>query len=520
MPAGRAGRASAPPMKLQTIRHQPTVEKAVSLAMRALPFAGLALIAAYVAAQQAVSPQRRVVKTSVMLILMALMLRFDMVYSVYLFTALFPYPSGISIGSTNKILMTIIPLIWFIRASSTKSPLFRRTRLDGAFGLFLFAHVLSFVNVETDKELVESLKVMWRTVTTILYFYMIVNFVDSERKLLVLTKVLCATVALAMSTALIELVAPGAVVIPGWLSLERFSGQGRLSFRVEGMRAQGVLQSHALISDFGTQVLFLMLYHTVKSKNPLEKTIWGALSLLTIAAILSTANRGAFLGLAVGAVSFLVLFRKRIPITRLIVGASAVIGILAVTEIVLTRYTVAVSVFDRLAQTQMYGVVPENRTMTWAPALNKGLEHPFIGGGLYYDIEQFGLERLLWPHNGFIFYFCTIGLLGLLSFLFVLWRAFQYSNAYRLPAAEGTAVGDICRLLQIQLVMFFVENQRGDFQRDDIYPYMVWLMFGMIAAVALIIEGYMKNEGDQRTGGGVESADGVPGQGPPRVAPN
>ena len=518
--AGRAGRASAPPMKLQSIRNHPTVKNAVRLAMRVFPFAGLALIAAYVAAQQAVSPQRRVVKTSVMLILMALMLRFDMVYSVYLFTALFPYPSGISIGSTNKILMTIIPLIWFIRASSTRSPLFRRTRLDAAFALFLFAHVLSFVNVETDNELVESLKVMWRTMTTILYFYMIVNFVDSERKLLVLTKVLCATVALAVSTALIELVAPGAVVIPGWLSLERLSGQGRLSFRVEGMRAEGVLHSHSLISDFGTQCLFLMLYHTVKSRNPLEKTIWGALSLLTIGAIFSTANRGAFLGFAVGTVWFLVLFRKRIPITRLIVGTSVVIGILALTEIVLTRYTVAVSVFDRLAQTQMYGVVPENRTMTWAPALNEGMKHPFVGGGLYYDIERFGLERLLWPHNAFIFYFCTIGLFGLLSFFFVLWRVFQYSKAHRLPAAEGTAVGDICRLLQVQFVMFFVENQRGDFQRDDMYPYMVWLMFGMIAAAASIIEGYMKNEGDERAGGGAEPVGGVPGQGLPRAAPS
>ena len=105
----------------------------LDFSLRVIPIGALVAIGAFVAAQQAVSPHRRTVKLSVLLGLLALMFRFDMVWSVYLFTLLFPFPSGISIGSTNSVLMTIIPMIWAIRSYSTNTKFFlRKTRVDFA----------------------------------------------------------------------------------------------------------------------------------------------------------------------------------------------------------------------------------------------------------------------------------------------------------------------------------------------------------------------------------------------------
>jgi len=127
------------------------------LVLKVVPTAVLVSVAAIIAAQQAIDPSRRVIKLSVLMGLMALMLRFDMAYSVYLFTIVFPFPSSVSIGSTNSILMTIIPLIWAVRSSSTKTRfIIHRTKVDFAIGLFLLVSVLSLINVENTLELKRS----------------------------------------------------------------------------------------------------------------------------------------------------------------------------------------------------------------------------------------------------------------------------------------------------------------------------------------------------------------------------
>ena len=125
-------------IKPGAIGNHPSIRRLTNWLMKVVPIAGLITIAAYMTAQQAVSPHRRAVKLGVFGLLLVLMMRFDMAYSVYLFTILFPFPSAISIGSTNSILMTVIPLIWAIRASSTNTKFFlRKTHLDFPIVLFL-----------------------------------------------------------------------------------------------------------------------------------------------------------------------------------------------------------------------------------------------------------------------------------------------------------------------------------------------------------------------------------------------
>ena len=152
-------------------------------ALKTSPIAGLIAVASYFAAKQAITPHRRVIKIAVLLWLLVLMLRFDMVYSIYLFVLLYPFPSGIALGSTNAILMTIIPVVWLVRASSTKERLLTKTPVDAAIILFIGAFIISFFNVDTQQLVVKGLKVMWIQVTAIVFFYLTIRFVDTEEKL-------------------------------------------------------------------------------------------------------------------------------------------------------------------------------------------------------------------------------------------------------------------------------------------------------------------------------------------------
>jgi hypothetical protein len=352
--------------------------------------------------------------------------------------------------------------------------------------LLLLAYVLSFYSIQESYQVVESVKVVWRQLAALAYFYMIVMFVNDERKLLRILKVFSAMVGFVMLTAVWELMFPGRQIIPGWIGVSQIHGQGTLQFRLEGIRVGGAVQSHSMLSDLATAALPILGYLSYRVRNPLEKTLWILMTALTLVAMLSSGNRGAFVAFTVGVLWLLFLLRRQIPPTRMVILILAGVAAIAASEMLLERYSVATSVVDRLLNSEFEGVVPENRTMTWRPALEKGLESPIIGHGPYYETGR-GLEARFWPHNAYIYYFYTIGLIGLGAFLWILFRTLQLTRVHRAPGVDGTDLGTIMKLLQVWLISSSIAQLRTDHQRDDIYMFIIWLMIGLVAATHRII---------------------------------
>ncbi len=461
------------------------VDRGVDLAMRIIPPAVLIFAGAYFTAQQAVRPSHRAIKALVLMALMVLMFRFDMVYSVYLFALLFVFPSGISIGSSNSVIMTIIPMIWAVRATSGKIPLTRRSPLDAAIGVFLLAHVVSLINVSDGGTLARSVGIIWRQLTACAFFYTIYLFVTDEARLFRLGKVMSVACFLVMITAVLELFFPGATIIPGWIGLTRSLGEGMLSHRVQGLRVGGAFESHGMLSDFGTQLLLFMVFFFLRARNPAEKAFWLVASSTTVLAILATANRGAAAGLVLGITLVLIYFRRSIGAARMVLLIAFGVSGLVTLDTVLSERTIAVSVLDRFTNTKFEGIVPENRTMTWKPALIGAMESPYIGHGPYYD-TGIGLTKVYWPHNGYIYYFYTLGLFGLAAFVWIMWRVYRQSRLWRHPQVRGTPLGNFMALAQIWFFVLAFEQLRTDHQRDDIYPYIVWMCFGVITTASAI----------------------------------
>jgi hypothetical protein len=457
------------------------VSRVVDAAMRTVPVAALVAVAAFFAAQQAVAPHHRAIKGLVILGLMALMFRFDMVYSVYLFGLLFVFPSGISIGSSNTVLMTIIPMIWAVRATSARAPILRRTPLDFAIGAFLLAHVVSLFNVTSPVILTQSIGVLWRTLSACAFFYCIYMFVNDEERLFRFTKVVCVACTLVMLTAVTELFFPGREIIPGWIGLTKQLGEGELHYRVEGLRVGGSFESHGMLADFGTQLILFMVYFALLARNPMEKVLWLGSVATTFIAVMATANRGATSGLILAFLLALVFFRRRMGVARIaLIAIGAAVSLVAV-DTLLSEKTIAVSVLERFGNTKFEGLVPENRTMTWGPTLDEALEKPFFGHGPFFDTGV-GLTKRMWPHNGYLFYFFTLGLFGLLTFVWVVAKVFRESKIWRAPGIRDTRLGTFLTIAQIWLFVLL----RTDHQRDDIYPYIVWMCFGVIVTGAAI----------------------------------
>jgi hypothetical protein len=486
------------PTQTQSTSHSTPVTRVVDLLMRVVPIGALVAVAAFMAAQQAVSPHHRAIKALVVVGLMALMFRFDMVYSVYLFAVLFAFPTGISIGSSNNVLMTIIPMIWAVRATSARAPILRRSPVDLPIAVFLLAHVVALFNVSEPTILMHSVMVLWRQFSACALFYCIWMFVHEEQRLFRLVKIVSVTCIFVMITAVIELFFPGREIIPGWIGLASKLGEGSLSYRIEGLRVGGSFESHGMLADFGTQMILFMVFFGVLARNPMEKVFWILGVVTTILAILATANRGATAGLALGTVLALIYFRRSLGMVRISLIVIAACTGLVVMDAVLAEHTIAVSVMERFRDTTFEGMVPENRVMTWGPTLVEGLKKPFFGHGPFYD-TGLGLTKRFWPHNGYLFYFYTLGLFGLTTFLWLIARVYRQSRIWRAPRVRYTRLGAFLGIAQIWLMVFLWEQLRTDHQRDDIYPYIMWMCFGVVVTGASIARRKLNGNGQSRT---------------------
>jgi O-antigen ligase len=285
----------------------------------------------------------------------------------------------------------------------------------------------------------------------------------------------------------VQLVAPNATIIPGWIGMtHKLSAGGEYSARVTKMRISGALHNDANLADFGAQVMCLMAFFAWRAKNPAEKTFWFGATMMTVVAVLSTGNRGGFVGMAIAVAYGLFLFRRELGFTRIVMIVAAGFALMLGANFYLTNYTYATSPIDRLLHTQMVGMVPETRTMTWWPSIQKSMQHPFVGTGPFFDIGA-GITFQYWPHNAYLYYLQTIGLVGLGAFLWIMVRVWKMSLAYRRVGKWREPVHDLLALLHVSLVVFAIQQLRSDHQNSDIYPYHLWFLFGAIAVASRLV---------------------------------
>jgi O-antigen ligase len=468
-------------------RLEDSMSRLLGWAMRFTPVALMVVVVSYFTAKQIATPHHRMIKMVVLGGMLVFMFRFDIVYSVWAFTILFPFPSGITIGSTNSIMVTLITLTWAIRATSTGQRVTSPTRYDWAIVLLLLAYVMSFYNCETETQVVRGLNVFWKQISAVLYFYLILRFVDDEKRLISFTKVVGVMLSLVVLTGVIELFAPGSTLIPGWFSLPKLHHETSITYRIHGLRLGGAVGAGNLLSDMCSLSVFILVYHAIHSRNPLERFMWAMASLASIAVLLGTANRGAFLSLALALFYTVFWFRHRVSFAKMVMIVAFVVAVFVGTQLFLDRFTYAASLTDRIIHTKMQGLTPDTRVGVWKPAFMKSLEHPLIGHGPYYD-TGWGLTFQYWPHNAYIYYFYTIGLVGVVAFLWVSGLLVKRSLVFRRPGMLGTPLGDLGAIFHILLVMLLFGQLRTDHQRDDVNMYLVWLIFALVATTANVID--------------------------------
>ena len=241
-----------------------------------------------------------------------------------------------------------------------------------------------------------------------------------------------------------------------------------------------------MLADFGTQLILFMVYFAILAKNPMEKIFWFGSVATTIIAILATANRGATSGLILAFILALVFFRRRLGGARIaVIVIGAAVG-LVVLDTVLSEKTLAVSVIGSIYQHQ----VPK----AWCRRIVCGHVGPDDARGFGKAVlraravlrHRLGIDQAHVAAQRLPVLLLYSRIVRVLTFLWVIARVYRESRMWRARGVRDTRLGTFMAIAQIWLFVLLLEQMRTDHQRDDIYPYIVWMCFGVIVAGAAI----------------------------------
>ena len=413
----------------------------------------------------------RWVKALVGLVFVAALIRLPLHAVVSLFLIAFPFPTFIFLGNSNVIFVLFMLVMWAIRVRLGHEPKPPGTYLDWACWIYIGVHLLSFANVDTDSNLRNGgYQIQFLSAAVGLYF-LVSNLLRTERHLRIAMQALAVTSLLVSITGVMEYFFPTLVLIPDW-----FIAPGPFGKRfAEGGRVGGVFRFHGLLADFCAMMFVLQAYLMIRSRSLLARGYYFALMVTGVFILFITANRGGFVIWVVGLLYLLWIGRGALTARRVVVALPLLLLAGVLIELASAHYGRVI--------TQLERGVPENRVEIWAAVLREIPNHLWIGHGPFYDLRGGMVSGRFWPHNAYLMYLWTTGVVGLSVFLWILFKSIWKSRPGsglklgQVPFARGAMA-----VAHIQIVQFALAQIRDEHQRGNVYVFLMWILFGLAAA--------------------------------------
>jgi hypothetical protein len=436
------------------------------------------------AGTQIAKPNKRVIEAVLGFAVIFIFWNFSSFAALSFVILLYPFPVGMSFGNSNLVLTILIFIIYLIRVSSGMAKIRSEKMLNVPIILLVSSYILSYINYEyTPFSFTMAYIHTINFFAAIIYFYLIVNFVNTEERLKKVVRLMTWTALLAITFTLFEVYKPGGTIIPGWLYTIH-----KTSIAPKDVRMGGPFLDFELFAEFCALNVPILLFMLLRARRHVEKYFYAIILLADIFMLFTTMTRGAFISLSIGLFYLAILSRRDLNFVR----ASVILIILVVLvfglEGIVAKYTVSGSLFNRLAKTTFaYGIIPDTRSRAWFMAWDRAMEHPILGHGPGWDFTS-GLERETFPHSCYLYILNITGFFGLIAFLFLLYRLIRAT----LPGIKSSLLSSpfpeaLMKVLHVCLVMFIIDQIKIEYLRNLVYVFFTWLFFGVIMATWNVI---------------------------------
>ncbi|MBD3163042.1 MAG: hypothetical protein GF346_11515 [Candidatus Eisenbacteria bacterium] len=427
----------------------------------------------------------RYVKALIGGIFFLFLIRLPLFAVVGLFLVIFAFPTYIYLGNTNVIFVLFMLVAWGVRVRLEKEPIPPKTFLDYAAWCYLAVHVLSLVNVESSENAIKGIQQIQFLGAAVALYFLISKVVRTERHLRLILYALTASSVLVSITGVMEYIVPTFRLIPDWFIAAGPAGK-RLA---EGGRVGGVFGFHGLLADFCAILFILQLYLFIRLRNVVVRFALAVLMFAGGFQIFVTANRGGFVVWVIGLLYMAWIGRGALTLRRILVALPLILLIGFGLGLFVEEYNEAITLFLRISTTQFERGVPDTRVVVWREVMAEIPNHLWIGHGPYYDLRG-GTDKIggrAWPHSAYLFYLWSTGVIGLAVFLWILVKVFFKSypggklRLGRVSFAQGAMA-----VAHIQILQFALAQIRDEHQRGNVYPYLMWALFGIAVAARRI----------------------------------
>jgi lipoprotein signal peptidase len=391
------------------------------------------------------------------------------------FLVLWTAPTAITVGETNVIFIGVMAVFWIIQRRIGVLPRRERTPLDWAIPVYLGCHLLSFINLGSEFALAGARDTMTFTLAGCLFYLLVVDGLRTESHLKLALNAFCVAAAFVDVSAITDYYL-GFRLVPEWFL---FAPATTALVEVGG-RAQGVFGFHGLLADFSAMSFYLQVILGMRARSRAAKWFFYSLAVLSVHMIALTANRGGAVIWAFGGLYFFWFNRRRTNWVHVVLFSPVAVMLSGALGLFGDRFFYQVRVLDRLAKTRFFRAIPENRVGVWTTVVSHVPEHPWIGHGPFIDLRRGAAGGMFWPHNAYLFYLYTTGILGLLSWLWILGKMIRLSFPvgpvdFRLDSLARVTMA----VFHIQIVMFAMSQIRDEHQRGNVYYYYMWILFAL-----------------------------------------
>ncbi len=431
---------------------------------------------------QYMEPNSRVIGVLLAVVVIGVAWRLDIVSGVGVMILALPFPRGTTFGSTNFALILLLMMIFLLRVAQRQIPRPRGTAADVPIAGLVIAYIVSFYNVTDAAALGPALENTELFAATLLTYFLVVNSVNDEHALRRVHTFQMFALLAVLVTAVWELNHPGQDLIPGWISFRNTHGD---EFDLRNVRVGATFYDYELLADFcGLNILFL-IFRLARSRGLYARVFVGALLALTLFVMFCTVTRGPVVSLAVALAYLLWLFRRRLSIVPVTVGAAIIAAAFFGMNFLVANFTRSGDLLARVSETHMVGLVPDSRVYAWQNATERFLQHPLIGSGPFYSFKH-DITVWFWPHNLYLYIANILGLFGLTFFVWML-VAFWRGTKPRVDTfAAPSYVESYLLLARLQCMFFLVDQIKIEYLRNSTYQFQIWLMFALWMAAERI----------------------------------
>ncbi len=357
-----------------------------------------------------------------------------------------------------ELLIYTTAIVFFLKLLIKKEKIQFKSNLILPIALFLIAAVIS-VFISPDK--VTSLGVLkgWILDPIILYF-LIVNGIKKKKEIFLIFSALGIS-AVFLST----------------IGIYQFFTKNLLS---DG-RTGALFESANYLSMFLGPILCFALGLLLLSEEKNQRILFGIISMISLTAVFLTKSYGAFLGILAAFLFLMIAGKKERKKKWFFYAVFLVIAVMILLQVFTPKFA---ELFNIASKTSM-----SSRIEIWKASALMIKEHSILGTGLgtFGEVYKQYIPRVVWPpqewaapqpHNIYLAFWLNMGILGLISFIWIVIEFFRLKASHSLLIVRYSLISAMICILVHGLV-------DTPYWKNDL-ACLFWIIVGMMVAISKI----------------------------------